>query len=157
MKADAKTTTLSALKSMNTADLESVFASEAEFSVPEGMHRGHFLKWLDHPAARCKRWRWPQRLAFEWAPFGIDFDRRLWFFFDPRLAAGRFEVHVQPSRWRETQALGLHYEVSRLPAPVRSRLYDEVKPLGPDLALGLGGINAGPGAGDHFFFALIPW
>jgi hypothetical protein len=33
-------------------------------------------------------------------------------------------------------------------------LYDEVKPLGPDLCLGIGGINARVGRGDHFFFAL---
>jgi hypothetical protein len=33
-------------------------------------------------------------------------------------------------------------------------LYDEVKPLSRDACLGIGGVNAGRGAGDHFFFVL---
>jgi hypothetical protein len=33
-------------------------------------------------------------------------------------------------------------------------LYDEVKPLSADLLLGLGGVNAETGEGDHFFFTL---
>jgi hypothetical protein len=35
-------------------------------------------------------------------------------------------------------------------------LYDEVKMLSPSLCLGIGGINAARGRGDHFFFALVP-
>ena len=142
---------------MSRAELEACFRHAGAVEPPSGLQRGHFLTWIDHREARRRRWRWPQRIAFEYTPFGIDFDRKLWFFFTPGLAAGRFDARVQASRWRDTRAVGLHYEPSRLPAPLRSLLYDEVKPLGEGLALGLGGINAGPGAGDHFFFALEPW
>lgn len=61
---------------------------------------------------------------------------------------------VGPSRWRDTEAVTLHYERSRLPAPIRGVLYDEVKPLTDTICLGLGGINAERGDGDQFFFAL---
>jgi hypothetical protein len=59
------------------------------------------------------------------------------------------------SRWRDTETVRLHYEVSRLPGPVRAVLYDEVKVLSPSLCLGIGGINAARGRGDHFFYALV--
>jgi hypothetical protein len=91
---------------------------------------------------------------FKWTPFGVDFDTRLWFFWHAALAAGRFEPRPGRSRWRDTEAVGLHYHVSRLPGPVRGVLYDEVKPLSADLCLCIGGINAPRGQGDHFFFAL---
>jgi hypothetical protein len=48
--------------------------------------------------------------------------------------------------------LQLHYDVSRL--PIRRVLYDEIKPLADGTILGLGGIDAGRGEGDHFFFEL---
>ena len=41
-------------------------------------------------------------------------------------------------------------------APVRGMLYDELKPLADGRVLGLGGINAGAGEGEHFFFELSP-
>ena len=123
-------------------------------SVPSGVHRGHHLAWLEHPEARRKRWRWPQRVGFEWAPWGVDFDRRLWFFFRQSLAAGRFTPQIERSRWHETQAVALHYEVSRLPGPLRGLLYDEVKPLDERWMVGIGGMQLGPRRGDHFLFAL---
>jgi hypothetical protein len=67
---------------------------------------------------------------------------------------GRFEPRVQRSRWRDAQTVGLHYEVSRLPSFVRGALYDEVRPLSPRWWIGIGGINADVGEGDHFFFGL---
>lgn len=87
-------------------------------------------------------------------PFGIDFDARRWWFLHPRLAVGRFELCQERSRWRDTDALTLRYHPSRLPGPLRDVLYDEVKPLGDDLLLGLGGLNWEVGRGDHFYFAL---
>ena len=65
-----------------------------------------------------------------------------------------FEARVERSRWRETDSVVLRYEGSRLPGALRRLLYDEVKPLGEGLVLGIGGGNDGPGRGDHFFFAL---
>jgi hypothetical protein len=43
-----------------------------------------------------------------------------------------------------------------LPKPIRDQLYDEVKPLAPDLCLGIGGTNHESDEGDHFWFALTP-
>jgi hypothetical protein len=93
-------------------------------------------------------------LLFEKPRFGVDFERRVWWFVKPSLAAGRFEVSQGPSRWRPCDTLRLTYQTSRLPGAIRNLLYDEVKPLGPDLLLGLGGTNFETGEGDHFFFSL---
>jgi hypothetical protein len=93
-------------------------------------------------------------LLFDAPPFGIDFDTRCWWFGRPRLQAGRFRASPGPSRWRDTPTLRLEYDVSRLPRPVRALLYDEVKPLDGERCLGLGGIDADAGEGDHFFFSL---
>jgi len=67
---------------------------------------------------------------------------------------GHFQTQVGESRWRDTDAVSLRYQRSRLPRFVRDVLYDELKPLSADLVLGIGGINQDRGAGDHFFFAL---
>ena len=134
--------------------LEPLFAHDEPIDVPSGVFRGRVLCRLDTPGARDRLWAPSQKVAFEWLPFGVDFDRRLWFFFEPRFGVGRFEPRVERSRWRDTDVVTLRYDVSRLPRPVRRVLYDEVKPLDGDRLLGIGGINAGPGRGDHFFFAL---
>jgi len=144
----------STLRSMTIDELESLWRRPVGASVPRGVYRGRVLKRIDHPTSRHPLWRLTERVGFEWAPFGIDFDRRLWFFGSPHLAAGRFEPRRQGSRWRDTDAIGLHYGVSRLPRPIRRHLYDEVKPLSKHWMLGIGGINAERGEGDHFFFAL---
>lgn len=136
------------------AALEAAFADDRPIAVPEGRFRGRTLCRLDNPGARRPLWRASQKVGFEWLPYGVDFGRRTWFFVHPPIAVGRFQPRVQRSRWRDTQVVALHYEASRLPAAIRRTLYDEVKPLGPDLLLGIGGINAGPGQGDHFFFLL---
>ncbi|MFW5877146.1 MAG: hypothetical protein ACOCXM_10455 [Myxococcota bacterium] len=136
------------------SQLEAMFAHDGPIGIPAGAFRGRVLCRLDNPGARRLWWRGTQKLGFEWLPFGVDFSRRRWFFFGPALGVGRFEPRIQASRWRDTRAVALHYDPSGLPGPVRRVLYDEVKPLGPDLVLGLGGIHAGPGLGDHFFFLL---
>lgn len=135
-------------------ELERLFARPLETLMPSGVFRGRWLRRMENPVAKRPVWRWSLKVAFEWTPFGIDFNRRLWFFFGPRLVMGRFDPRAGPSRWRDTDVIGLHYERSRLPKPVRRILYDEIKPLSEDLVLGIGGVGAGSGAGDHFFFAL---
>jgi hypothetical protein len=142
------------LRSMSRQQLESLWLRPVELQQPRGIYRGHVLLRIEHATSRRPLWRWSERIGFEWTPFGIDFDRRLWFFHGTSLAMGRFEPRPGPSRWRDTDAIGLHYGVSKLPRIIRSVLYDEVKPLSERCMLGIGGINRGRGEGDHFYFAL---
>jgi hypothetical protein len=119
---------------------------------PLGNYQGRFLGWIENRGSRRRLVRVMDTLLFERTRFGVDFSRRLWWFVRPELAAGRFTVSGGPSRWRETETFRLEYQPSWLPG---SRwLYDEVKPLGENLCLGIGGLNADRGEGDHFFFAL---
>jgi hypothetical protein len=143
------------LRGAKPENLEAMYARRQDLaSLPRGTWRGHHLQWIDNPGSRRLFARSAQRLMFEWTPWGIDFDRRLWFFWTTRAAAGRFELRAQRSRWRDTDTFGLHYGVSRLPAPIRRLLYDEVKPLSPAWMIGIGGVDAERGLGDHFFFVL---
>ena len=150
----AQAITLARLRQCTLAELEGIYAAPRPVGVPAGVFRGIHLAWLDTPGARHPLIRPLQYVGFQLTPFGIDFGARLWFFFDQRLAVGRFTADVGASRWRDTDTVRLRYEVSRLPRPLRALLYDEVKPLSSTLCLGLGGINAPRGRGDHFFFAL---
>lgn len=155
MSADAPAAiTLARLRRCTVAELEALYAEPRPVSVPAGIFRGIHLAWLDTPGARHPVIHPLQYLGFRLTPFGIDFIARRWFFFHRRLAAGRFTAHVGASRWRDTETVRLCYDVSHLPGPLRALLYDEVKPLSATLCLGLGGINAPRGRGDHFFFAL---
>ncbi len=135
-------------------ELERIYRESPLGPLPTGNYHGRFLGWLDTPGS--KRWhvRTADWLLFEKPRFGVDFDRRVWWFVNPGLAAGRFELSSGPSRWRECRTLRLTYHRSRLPGPIRNLLYDEVKPLDRDLLLGLGGTNFETGEGDHFFFSL---
>jgi hypothetical protein len=146
--------TAAELLRLDLAGLESLYNDTPRGPAPRGLFRGRKLAWVDGGGARRAHVRLVDGLLFGALRFGIDFDRRLWWFVRPSLALGRFELDAGPSRWRDTDTFQLHYQASRLPAPVRTLLYDEVKPLGDDLCLGLGGINAPLGEGDHFFFAL---
>ena len=139
---------------MSLDELESLWLRPVELAPPRGVYRGHVLRRIEHATSRRPLWRWSERIGFEWTPFGIDFDRRLWFFMSTSLAMGRFEARPGPSRWRDTDAMGLHYGASKLPRAIRSVLYDEVKPLSERWMLGIGGINKDRGEGDHFYFAL---
>lgn len=139
---------------MSLNQLESLWARPTALPPPRGRYRGHVLRRIDHETSRRARWLWTERIAFEWIPFGIDFDRRLWFFITGHLAMARFEARPGPSRWRDAEAIGLSYGPSKLPHVVRSVLYDEVKPLSGRLVLGIGGISRARGEGEHFFFAL---
>jgi hypothetical protein len=145
---------LSRLRRCNLAQLEELYAANRSLALPAGAYRGVHLAWLDTAGARHPLFRPLEQLGFRWAPFGVDFAAGHWFFFDRRLGIGRFSAQPGPSRWRDTETLCLHYDVSRLPRALRRMLYDEVKPLSASLCLGIGGVNAPRGRGDHFFFAL---
>ena len=139
---------------MTERHLSSLYERDLPIAAPHGIHRGHFLAWNEASVSRHPHFRRLERAAFSWTPWGIDFDRRLWFFLAAPLAAGRFEPRVEESRWRETRTVALHYGASRLPEAFRRYLYDEVKPLSERWMLGIGGIDRERGEGDHFFFAL---
>lgn len=142
------------LDGLSIEELERLYAHEGAFDVPEGRFVGRVLGRLDNRGARRLRWRASQVPMFEWLPFGVDFDRARWFFVSPSVRVGRFDARIERSRWRDTEVVTLRYERSRLPRAITSILYDEVKPLSDELLLGLGGVNAEAGEGDHFFFAL---
>ncbi|MBW1879867.1 MAG: hypothetical protein JRJ84_16010 [Deltaproteobacteria bacterium] len=146
---------LATLRTQAPADLEHLYAHEDPFDVPEGLFRGVYLGRIGALRERTAEVRLAEIVGFRWTPFWVDFARRCWAFFTPRLGAGRFSPHIDDSRWRPTRTVVLDYGASRLPGPVRRILYDEVKPLSGDLCLGMGGVNRGPGNGDLFFFALV--
>jgi len=146
---------LSDLKTLDLSELEELYESVGEIEVPTGIFRGTLLNWLPVPEGQAPLLRPLIWLGFDLSPFGVDFDARRWFFlFERSPRVGRFEPVVARSRWRDTEAVRLHYEVSRLPRFLRSNLYDEVKPLSDRLCLGIGGVNADRGKGEQFFFAL---
>lgn len=147
--------TADALRAMDLAQLDEVYRASPCAPLPlEGVFFGTHLGWMEHPLARCRGLRLLLSTGFKWPPFGLDWGSRCWFFGHPRLQTGRFAPEPGPSRWREAETVRLSYDPSRLPAPLRALLYDEVKPLGPDLCLGIGGINAPRGRGELFYFAL---
>lgn len=141
---------LGGLRRASLAELERLYAGPAAPAAPSGCYAGTFL-------ARTAGWercglalRSAVALGFAALPFSVDFDHRVWGLAGGTVRAGHFELRAGQSRWRRTDTLALHYDTSRLPAFVRRLLYDEVKPLGEDLLLGLGGVTHT----DLFFFAL---
>jgi hypothetical protein len=125
--------TFDALRRAPLEGLEALYAARGPVFVPRGVFRGVFLTRVESAGAERLGNRLMMKLGFELPRFGIDFERRLWTFGHPRLAAGRFEPRGERSRWRDADVVALHYGVSRLPRWVRRRLYDEVKPLTSDL------------------------
>jgi hypothetical protein len=144
-------TTIRALRESSLEELEELYRDAAVGPIPSGRFRGEALCRVGSPFARSAAVTL-MLTPFERLPFGVDFTTSTWFFVDARARIGRFRVEPGRSRWRDTETLRLRYDVSRL--PIRGLLYDEVKPLGQGLCLGLGGINAETGRGDLFFFAL---
>lgn len=136
-----------ALSRSSQSELERIYRSERSLELPRGRFTGRVLHRLSHRGANHPLWKYSEWLGFEALRFGVDFDACVWLFTKRKIAMGRFTPEIGASRWRQTETVRLRYAVSRL-------LYDEVKPLSDDLCLGLGGINAGPGYGDHFFFSL---
>jgi hypothetical protein len=145
---------MSELDGASLESLERIYRETPLGPPPSGSYRGRFLCWLPTPGARRWHVRLMDGILFVPSRFGVDFDRNLWWFVTPRVALGRFEVTPGPSRWRETDTFRLTYGVSKLPRPVRGMLYDEVKPLSDGVCLGLGGVDAETGEGDHFYFVL---
>jgi hypothetical protein len=147
--------TLAALCESSLAALEDLYRVAPLGPRPRGRFRGRVLARVDGPLAQS--WRGRAIVApFAHLPFGIDFTSAVWFFVRPWMRMGRFRMERGRSRWRDAEVLRLEYDGSHLPHAVRGLLYDEVKPLDDRLCLGLGGINAGVGTGDLFFFALYP-
>ena len=141
---------LDELRAMSLDELESLYEKAPMEPEPSGRTRGVVLRYLASvPWVRALDW-----LMFGAPPFGVDFETRTWWFFQPRFRLGHFLASVGPSRWRETRTMRLNYCVSLLPEPVRVFLYDEIKPIGDGLCLGIGGVNRERGEGEHFFFAL---
>jgi len=143
--------TAAALRGSSLTALEQVYREAPAGPVPLGCFRGEVLHRVDTRFARSAA-ATAILCPFERLPWGIDFVSSTWFFGSPRARAGRFRIERGRSRWRDTETLRLRYDVSRL--PVRGLLYDEVKPLGDALCLGLGGVDFARGMGDLFFFSL---
>ena len=154
MKSAEQNITLAGLKGSSLDRLEQIYVEREPAKLDNGLYKGHFLGMLDSMDAK-KPWLWLiSNGGFNWIPFWIDFSKNRWCFFHPKVALGKFETTVGPSRWRETQTYQLHYECSHLPGFVKRHLYDEVKPINEALCLGMGGVNAPDNRGDLFFFAL---
>ena len=136
------------------AELETLYAEQCPVAIPTGVWRGRHLMWLDTEAARHPILRPLEELVFARLPWSIDFDRRRWFWLGMPIGVGHFSPSAGPSRWRDAETLRLLYDDRALPGFVNQFLYDEVKPLSDELCLGLGGISAGRGKGEQFFFAL---
>lgn len=146
--------TLQALRQATRADLEELYARSGPVYVPRGLFRGRHLLWLDTPAARHPVLRPLEELLFVRFPWCIDFDRKKWVYFDAPFGLAHFSASIGPSRWRDAETIRMLYDDRLLPGFANQFLYDEVKPLSDDLCLGMGGISAGRGRGEQFFFAL---
>ncbi len=147
---------LKELKSKTLNELEELYREDRPVDVPAGIYRGTILRWFPKTEAE-PRWSRPLSwLGFDLAPFGVDFDKRRWFFwFDRAPRFGHFNPVVGQSFWyKDALTLQLHYETSRLPDAIKSTLYDEVKPISEDLCLGIGGLNPRANPFRIFFFAL---
>jgi hypothetical protein len=135
-------------------ELEACYARASALDVPRGVFRGRHLMWLDTRAARHPVLRPVEELVFARLPWRIDFARRRWYWLGAPVGFGHFSPSIGPSRWRDTETVRMLYDDRALPGFVNQFLYDEVKPLSADVCLGLGGISAGRGKGEQFFFAL---
>jgi hypothetical protein len=143
------------LASLSLPELEALYRGPLG-PAPVGEHIGELLTFVESRGGRDRRYRALSTAMFRWPRWGVDFDRRLWWFGGRRLALGRFRVVLGRSRWRDAEVLQLHYDDSRLPGGVRARLYDEIKPLADGRILGIGGIVERGDPLDIFFLALQP-
>ena len=145
------------LSSLSVDALESLYRGPRGV-LPFGRHTGRFLCFLDSEGGRDPRYRALSTVMFRWPRWGVDLDRRLWWFGLPALALGHFRPEPSTSAWRNADVFQLHYDPSRLPQAVRGQLYDEIKPLADGRILGIGGIGGPATAGgprDLFFFELV--
>jgi hypothetical protein len=142
-----------ALSTLSLPQLEALYHGPLG-SAPTGDHSGEFLQFVDSRGGRARRYRAMSTAMFRWPRWGVDFERRLWWFGSRRFALGRFRVERGRSRWRDAEVLQIHYDESRLPTGVRGQLYDEIKPLPDGRILGIGGIVSRGEPLDLFFLAL---
>ncbi len=145
-------------RSMSEAELERRFCGEAAApALAPGNYTGTWLRRIEN-AGKYKPFNlFSQWLMFEVIPFGITFrgdGSGIWYFFDPRFAAGEFVTARSRSRWRSTDCLAMDYSEARLPGFVKDLLYDEIKVLSSQHAIGIGGFNQPVGEGDNFYFLL---
>ncbi len=145
--------TLAELRRMSIEQLDRVFSDAPLLDLPKRRFDGETLVRLQNRGALMKRHRILEGLGFEAMRWGIDFIADDWFFYTPLFAIGHFQPRPGPSRWRDTESIGLHC-IARLPHVIKRELYDEVKPLSDSLVLGIGGVNREKTMGDHFYFAL---
>ena len=134
-------------------ELEQLYLREDDDSTilpAKASYRGEFLIALKTDLHNLLM----HHLLFVHAPFGLNFydgsNAGRWYLGHRRLEVARFEMSVAQSKWRDTAAIALDYRSSRL--PFKSILHDEIKHLGNDLYLGMGGLNGA--ARDGFFFVL---
>lgn len=136
------------LQTASRAELEAIYADAPVAPLPTGVWRGHYLQELPmNPAERLLA-----RAMFKWPTFGLDLDACGWWFVRPTRVVGHFAPLPGRSRWRDADVIRLDY--AQTPWPLRRVLYDELKPLGDDAILGIGGINRDGPRGAWFFFAL---
>jgi len=145
-------------RGMTEAELERRFCGAAAApALAPGDYTGTWLARIEN-AGKYKPFNFiSQYLMFELTPFGISFrgdGSGIWYFFDPRFAAGEFVTSNTRSRWRNTDCLAMDYGQANLPGCVRDLLYDEIKVLSPQHAIGIGGFNQPTGEGDNFYFLL---
>ncbi|MFO0556440.1 MAG: hypothetical protein U0269_00335 [Polyangiales bacterium] len=142
------------IQRMAVSDLDALYIQSPLRPLPRGMFKGRVLRWL--PPARLLRnagFVFLEVVGFELLPWGIDFDSTKWWVGAKFLQGGYFSPIEGASRWRPTECVQLRYDKDPLPF-ARRYLYDEVKPLSDELCLGIGGINADKGIGDHFYYLL---
>jgi hypothetical protein len=132
-------------------ELERLYTGAPLAPLPGGVWRGRYLHELPMPLGE----KLIARAMFKWPTFGLDLDAPGWWFGSPARVVGRFTPVVGPSRWRDTEVVRLDYRRTT-PWPLSRLLYDELRPLSPDLILGLGGINRSGERGAWFYFALTP-
>ena len=141
------------IKNASIEELETLYCGHTAAPAPKGCFQGKFLHRLDQPGDRRPLYYGSK--SFEFLPFGIDFSSCKWYFFHSKIRVAKFRTQCETSRWRDSEVIQLHYDVSHLPLIIKGVLYDEVKPISRDLCLGLGGFNLEKGEGDQFYFALI--
>lgn len=108
------------LMRMELPELEALDASDRPLTLPHRRFRGTFLA---HVAPLRQRPLWTRLMVetmFRYEPWWVDFLSARWAFVHPRLGAGRFTASVGPSAWRDTRAVALRYDRSRLPGPIRA-------------------------------------
>ena len=147
--------TLAELARSDLPTLERLYRdTPIEAPLPTGTFNGRTLGRIRNAGANQPVARFVEWVGFELLLYGMNLDIPSWTFLRARVHLGDFVPTRGPSRWRDTETYRLDYKNATLPGVIKKRLYDELKPLGPDLLLGIGGLNGGEGEGDHFFYAM---